>query len=459
YIPEAIQNYRTDDYTLEWYYVNSTGEIRYKSSHNENLCRLAYDVVTKVKEGDLSGLTPVKSDTKIVSDVLVIGVLTGKECKLHWMDGDNEIDTTTQRIGEKLETTTKSLQKDGCTFVGWFTDDGDEINGDSRVPGEIYLHAIYQGEERKVIWITDDGKRAEGIVRVGERIYQNVPESLTSGDYMYAWRTSKDDRSSELNLKAEMPNTNELTLYGRKTIGFSTISWSYDGKDHDVTCEIGTKPKRPELPEKKDDKGDVLDLVWKFEDGKVMQDDFIMPRGSVRVIASWHKHVWAQEGGRTEPTCSSPGRQGEVCTVCGLIGKGKEIPIDLNAHSFSEYEVSKSTCATHGIMGRRCDYCGAVDKTYERKLELDPENHTGNTELRDYIEPTCVGGYSGDVYCKDCGVKLEDGHATKPNGQHSITHLEGVKEHLSFLGIYRRRDMQQMWCAFKIRFCYLPASS
>ena len=428
YIPEAIQNYRTDDYTLEWYYVNSTGEIRYKSSHNENLCRLAYDVVTKVKEGDLSGLTPVKSDTKIVSDVLVIGVLTGKECKLHWMDGDNEIDTTTQRIGEKLEFTTKSLQKDGCTFVGWFTDDGDEINGDSRVPGEIYLHAIYQGEERKVIWITDDGKRAEGIVRVGERIYQNVPESLTSGDYMYAWRTSKDDRSSELDLKAEMPNTNELTLYGRKTIGFSTISWSYDGKDHDVTCEIGTKPKRPELPEKKDDKGNVLDLVWKFEDGTVMQDDFIMPRGSVRVIASWHKHVWAQEGGRTEPTCSSPGRQGEVCTVCGLIGKGTEIPIDLNAHSFSEYEVSKSTCATHGIMGRRCDYCGAVDKTYERKLELDPENHTGNTELRDYIEPTCVGGYSGDVYCKDCGVKLEDGHATKPNGQHSITHLEGVKE-------------------------------
>ena len=428
YIPDAITNYRKDDYTLEWYYVKSTGEIRYKQSHNENLCRVAYDTVTKVRNGDLSGLTPVEEDTKIDWDVVVIGVMTGREVKIHWMDGENEVDTTTQHIGERIVPSTKAPQKDGCAFIGWVMDDGTKIDGDTRVPEEINLYTLYQGEERKVIWITDDGKRAESVVRVGERIYQNVPESLLGEDYMYAWRTSKNDRSSELDLKAEMVNTNELTLYGRKTIGFTTISWSYDGKDHDVTCEIGTKPKRPELPEKKDDEGTVLDQVWLFDDGTVMQDDFIMPRNSVRVIASWHKHVWAQEGGRTEPTCSSPGRQGEVCTVCGLIGKGTEIPIDLNAHKWGEYEVSVSTCSTHGIIGRRCDYCGVVDKTYERKLELDPENHTGNTELRGYIEPTCVEGYSGDVYCKDCGVLLETGKAIRPNGNHGTSHLEGAKE-------------------------------
>ena len=422
YIPDAIKNYRTDDYTLEWYYVNSTDPIYYKHSHNENLCRLAYDTVSKLRNGDLSGLTPVKADTKIDSDVLVIGVLTGKECTLHWMDGENEIDTTTQHIAERIAPTKKTLEKDGCTFVGWVMDDGSEVTGDTRVPGEIYIHATYEGQERKVIWITDAGKRAESTIRVGESIYQNVPEGLAEEGYTLAWRTSKDDLKTELGINALMENKDGLTLYGRKTLGFSTMSWYYGGKEHAVYCEIGTKPVRPELPAK-----EGLDLVWKLEDGTVMQEDFIMPRSNVRADEWWHEHKWAADAGRSEPTCSTPGRQGKVCTVCGLIDNGTEIPIDPNAHKWVEFVDSESTCATHGIVKRRCDYCGKVDETFERKLDLDPDNHTGNTELRGVVEPNCVGGYSGDVHCKDCGALLETGHDLKPSGKHGTTHLEGVK--------------------------------
>ena len=423
YIPDAIKNYRTDDYTLDWYYVNSTDPIYYKHSHNENLCRLAYDTVSKLRNGDLSGLTPVKADTKIDSDVLVIGVLTGKECTLHWMDGENEIDTTTQHIAERIVPTKKTLEKDGCTFAGWVMDDGSEVTGDTRVPGEIYLYATYEGEERNVIWITDDGKRAESKVRVGESIYQNVPEGLAREGYMMVWRTSKEDLKTELGMKALMDNKDHLTLYGRESLGFSTIIWHYNSKEHEVSCEIGTKPTRPELESQ-----DGLDQVWLFEDGTAMQDDFIMPRNNVRVSASWHKHEWAQEAGRTEPTCSSPGRQGEVCTICGLIGNGTEIPIDPDAHNWVEFIASESTCSTHGVMRRRCNYCGIVDESYEKRLDLDPENHTGNTELRDVIEPSCIEGYSGDTYCKDCGVLLEKGEVTKPNYKHGTTHMVGAKE-------------------------------
>ncbi|MBR5658884.1 MAG: hypothetical protein IKX10_05755, partial [Lachnospiraceae bacterium] len=422
YIPEAIQNYRNDDYTIEWYYVNSTAPIYYRFTHQENLVRLAYDTVTKLRNGDRSGLTPVKADTKIDSDVLVIGVLTGKEVKLHWMDGDNEIDTTTQHIAEKVELTKKTPSKDGCTFTGWVLEDGSELNGDVRVPGEIYIHATYEGQERKVIWITDAGKRAESTIRVGESIYQNVPEGLVEEGYMLVWRTSKDNLKNELDINALMENKDELTLYGRKSLGFSTIIWYYNSKEHPVRCEIGTKPARPTF-----DAQDDLNQVWLFDDGTVMQDDFIMPSTSVKATASWHKHKWAEEDGSTAPTCSSPGRKGEVCTICGLIGNGTEIPIDPNAHDWVEYEVSVSTCSTHGIMGRRCKYCAKVDESYERKLELDPDNHTGNTELRGVVEPNCVGGYSGDVHCKDCGALLETGHDLKPSGKHGTTHLEGVK--------------------------------
>ncbi len=51
-----------------------------------------------------------------------------------------------------------------------------------------------------------------------------------------------------------------------------------------------------------------------------------------------------------------------------------------------------------------CEICG------QAYGELDPENHTGETEIRNAKEPTkhCPG-YTGDVHCADCGALLEQG--------------------------------------------------
>ena len=74
-----------------------------------------------------------------------------------------------------------------------------------------------------------------------------------------------------------------------------------------------------------------------------------------------------------------------------------------------------------------CDYCGAVmskcsggTATCKDKAiceicgkpygEKDPTNHVGGTEIRDSKAATCTdNGYEGDIYCKDCGVKLSSG--------------------------------------------------
>ena len=78
---------------------------------------------------------------------------------------------------------------------------------------------------------------------------------------------------------------------------------------------------------------------------------------------------------------------------------------------------TKDTCAINGHKGGKatcvkkavCKVCG---KEYG---SLDKSNHQGDKELRNYKDSTCTKvGYSGDVYCKACGTKIESGFVFGP---------------------------------------------
>lgn len=67
----------------------------------------------------------------------------------------------------------------------------------------------------------------------------------------------------------------------------------------------------------------------------------------------------------------------------------------------------KATCVAKAI----CEVCG---KEYG---ELNLNNHTGNTEVRNKVAATCTEkGYSGDRYCRDCGAELQKGKETAALG-------------------------------------------
>ena len=77
-----------------------------------------------------------------------------------------------------------------------------------------------------------------------------------------------------------------------------------------------------------------------------------------------------------------------------------------------------------------CDVCNkdylekkadAVAQSAEDlKLALDPENHTGNTELKNAVKATCSeAGYSGDTYCADCDEELKKGAVVAATGKHT----------------------------------------
>ena len=113
------------------------------------------------------------------------------------------------------------------------------------------------------------------------------------------------------------------------------------------------------------------------------------------------------------------------CDVCGA-EVGEHIDVD-HDHK-CDYGCSVAIGDHKAGEGKHtCDYCGAVmskcsggTATCKDKAiceicgkpygEVDPTNHVGDTEVRDAKAATCTeNGYEGDIYCKDCGVKLSSG--------------------------------------------------
>ncbi|MGN0534917.1 MAG: chitobiase/beta-hexosaminidase C-terminal domain-containing protein, partial [Eubacterium sp.] len=75
----------------------------------------------------------------------------------------------------------------------------------------------------------------------------------------------------------------------------------------------------------------------------------------------------------------------------------------------------KATCISKAV----CQVC------HEPYGDLNPDNHTGGTEIRGAKEPTCTEeGYTGDTYCKGCGALLSLGE-----GIPKLTHTDEDEDH------------------------------
>lgn len=412
-IPEWYKNFRPEIYEdVNWYiqYMDQAKSSRYGSGA---MFDASGAIQNQVRNGDLSGLTPIDANTVMDKSkgnyAVIVGVPVGKTHTIHWMDDETEFATTTQHYLETIVPPKQNPSKEGCIFEGWETDYG-KLNGDTVMRNDdMYITASFKGDDVKVTWVTDDGKKLESVIHVNDRIYQSVPEELqlNSGAVMI-WRTDKDDMSSTVPYDYKMDNRSEVTFYGRPGIGFSLMTWIDGDYENTEYVEIGVAPKRPA-------RTGSDDLTWLLADGSAMQKEFIMPRNSVTATAFWHKHDWSDETAKVNPTCKTPGHEGVVCKECGLIADGTTIPIDPNAHVWADYVITPSTCTVEGVMGHQCDYCTAVQQGYTAAIEINPFNHV-NTELKNERKPSCKIGYSGDICCADCGELIEKGYETYITG-------------------------------------------
>ena len=96
-----------------------------------------------------------------------------------------------------------------------------------------------------------------------------------------------------------------------------------------------------------------------------------------------------------DATCTENGYTGDTyCKDCGnKLESGKVIPA-------AGHKGGTATCKDKAV----CEMCR------QPYGELDKNNHTGGTEIKDAKDATCTeNGYTGDTYCKGCGDKLESG--------------------------------------------------
>lgn len=122
------------------------------------------------------------------------------------------------------------------------------------------------------------------------------------------------------------------------------------------------------------------------------------------LLATGHQHTEIRN--KKEATCKDKGYTGDVyCKDCGeKLSDGKTIA-KTTEHTWDGGKVTKAaTCTEKGVKTYTCTVCGAT-----KTEEIAATGHQ-HTEVRNKVEATCTkDGYSGDVYCTDCGTKLSSG--------------------------------------------------
>lgn len=161
-------------------------------------------------------------------------------------------------------------------------------------------------------------------------------------------------------------------------------------------------------------------------------------------------HLHTELRNEIEANCIQEGYTGDVyCTDCGIkISSGKTIPKE--PHTWDEGKVTKNaTCTEKGIRTFTCEVCRST-----RIEEIHATGHV-NTITKFSKKASCKSdGYSGDIFCQDCGKLLKEGTII-PKTKHTwnagkittaaTTTKEGIKTFTcTFCGVTRTEKIAKL---------------
>ncbi len=118
-----------------------------------------------------------------------------------------------------------------------------------------------------------------------------------------------------------------------------------------------------------------------------------------------------------------------VCEVCDK-AYGEFAPHNMKEEVDDTYLKAEANCVEKAVYYKSCSVCGNASTEIFKTGELDSTIHTGKTDVKDDVKETCtVDGYSGDVYCKDCGAKIKEGEVIPAGHSYDTTYKTDVVNH------------------------------
>ena len=250
------------------------------------------------------------------------------------------------------------------------------------------IYAVTQ--EGEVLSVSEDGKisikglgTAEVSISMAET--ENFGEAETKNIKITVVKADYPSTSPETPMAVEntVKKVSQVTL---------PADWEWDSEGKEKTIPAGK----------------TLEVVANYiGEGKEFYNYTSMSIMINRADCTASEVLYTKEGEKA-PTCTSEGKGHKECTVCGDVLESNLI-IKASGHTGgSAYCKKKAVCTI-------CQ---------EEYGELDKSKHVKETEVRNIKEASCTEkGYTGDVFCKDCGEKLSEGKETSALG-HKISKME-----------------------------------
>ena len=329
-----------------------------------------------------------------------------------------------------------NMSKPDCSFVGWYTDEDytkrvEKLTINNTTDNMIlyakwsdsHTHSWDSGVVTKQPTCTEAGTKTYTCTSCGKT---KTTEIAATGHQHTEIRNKKEatckaegytgdtyctDCETKVSSGQAIPKTDHTWDNGKVT---TEATCEHTGV-RTYTCSVCGETKEEETPKTDHtyDDGTVTKKPTCIETGiKTYTCTVCQKTKTEEIPATGHQHTEIRN--KKEATCTETGYTGDTyCKDCGTKLSSGEV-ISKKAHDYEVKDRQKPTCTTDGYVLSVCKACG------DEKQEVLPATGHQHTEIRNKKEATCKAeGYTGDMYCKDCGEKLSDGKTIAKTTEHT----------------------------------------
>ena len=329
-----------------------------------------------------------------------------------------------------------NMSKPDCSFVGWYTDEDytkrvEKLTINNTTDNMIlyakwsdsHTHSWDSGVVTKQPTCTEAGTKTYTCTSCGKT---KTTEIAATGHQHTEIRNKKEatckaegytgdtyctDCETKVSSGQAIPKTDHTWDNGKVT---TEATCEHTGV-RTYTCSVCGETKEEETPKTDHtyDDGTVTKKPTCIETGiKTYTCTVCQKTKTEEIPATGHQHTEIRD--KKEATCTETGYTGDTyCKDCGTKLSSGEV-ISKKAHDYEVKDRQKPTCTTDGYVLSVCKACG------DEKQEVLPATGHQHTEIRNKKEATCKAeGYTGDMYCKDCGEKLSDGKTIAKTTKHT----------------------------------------